>query len=258
MTLSRSFCFLAFVLSLVAAAPLAAEEKWGTLTGRIVVEGKVGPPAKIVADKDTEVCNKNPLVDEKAIVGPKGELKDALVWLRTENVPVAPEYDASAKADVVVDNKGCRFEPHVALYRVGQTLVIKNSDPISHNTKGVLLTNPEFNEMIPAGNEIKKTFDKPEGLPVTIGCNIHPWMGGRVLVRPNPYAAVTDADGKFTIKDLPAGKELEFQLWEEKPGNLKEAKNKVVKVDKKGRFKMTLKPGENDLGDITVSGALFK
>ena len=72
-----------------------------------------------------------------------------------------------------------------------------------------------------------------------------------VLVRHNPYAAVTDDDGNFTIKDLPAGKELEFQLWQEKSGYLKEAKNKDVKVDKKGRFKMNVKPGENNLGDFT-------
>ena len=80
----------------------------------------------------------------------------------------------------------------------------------------------------------------------------------RVLVRGNPYAAVTDADGNFTIKDLPAGQELEFQLWQEKPGFLKDAKNKEVKVDKKGRFKIKVKPGENDLGDFVVSASIFK
>ena len=147
---------------------------------------------------------------------------------------MAPEYEKTAKADVVVDNKDCRFEPHVSILRVGQTLVIKNSDPVGHNTQADALKNAPFNDLIPAGSEIKKNWTQAETLPVRIGCSIHTWMGGYVLVRPNPYAAVTDADGKFTIKDLPAGKELEFSLWQEKSGYLKNAKNKDVKVDSKG------------------------
>ena len=48
-----------------------------------------------------------------------------------------------------------------------------------------------------------------------VGCNIHPWMGAYIVARKDPYAAVSDKDGKFEIKDLPAGKELEFRLWQE-------------------------------------------
>ncbi len=187
-----------------------------------------------------------------------GGLKNALVYLKTDNVDVAPEYEKTAKDDVVLDNKTCRFEPHVSILRVGQPLVIKNSDTVGHNTKAEAFKNTSFNDIIPAGSEIKKTWDQAETLPVKIGCSIHTWMGGYILVRSDPYAAVTNADGKFTIKDLPAGKELDFQLWQEKSGYLKEAKNKDVKVDKKGRFKLKLKPGENDLGDIVVSPSIFK
>ncbi len=249
--------FLALTL-LAGLGPIAQGEDWGTLTGRIVYEGKAPAPTPAKVDKDQEVCNKVPVMDESLEVGPSGGLKNALVFLRSEKVDVAPEYNASAKADVVVDNHGCRFEPHVSILRTGQTLVIKNSDPVGHNTKADAFKNAPFNDLIPAGSEIKKNWDQAETLPVKIGCSIHTWMGGYVLVRPNPYAAVTDADGKFTIKDLPAGKELEFQLWQEKSGFLKDAKNKEAKVDKKGRFKLKLKPGDNDLGDITVSPSIFK
>jgi plastocyanin len=249
-------CSWAMLASLAAGAPSA---DWGTLSGRIVYDGTapISAPAKV--DKDQEVCNKFPLFEETIEVDPKGGLKNALVFLTTKrNVPVAPEYEATAKADVVIDNKGCRFEPHVSILRVGQTLVIKNSDPMGHNTKADATVNPSFNELIPAGSEIRKTWDKPENLPVTIGCSIHTWMGGRVLVRSNPYAAVTAADGNFTIQDLPAGQELEFTLWQEKAGYLKKAENKQVEVDKRGRFKLTLNPGQNNLGDFVVSPSIFK
>ena len=83
-------------------------------------------------------------------------------------------------------------------------------------------------------------------------------MGGYVIVRKDPYAAVSDKDGKFEIKDLPAGKELEFVLWQEKPGYLKNATFKGGKTDTRGRFKIKIKPGDNDLGDIKVNASMFK
>jgi hypothetical protein len=105
---------------------------------------------------------------------------------------------------------------------------------------------------------VKYKFGAEEGLPVQVGCNIHPWMGAWLVVRKDPYAAITDADGKFTIKDLPAGKELEFGLWQESSGYLKNAAYKGGKADARGRFKIKIKPGSNDLGDIKVSPAIFK
>jgi hypothetical protein len=93
---------------------------------------------------------------------------------------------------------------------------------------------------------------------VKVGCNIHPWMGAWLVVRSDPYAAVTDADGKFTIKDLPVGKELEFGLWQENSGYLKNAAYKGGKANAQGRFKIKLKAGDNDLGDIKVAPSVFK
>ena len=51
-----------------------------------------------------------------------------------KKVEIHPDYEAKLKEPVVLDNNGCAFHPHITLVRVGQTLVIKNSDPTGHNT----------------------------------------------------------------------------------------------------------------------------
>ncbi len=150
-------------------------------------------------------------------------MANAVVLLRTKDVKVHPDYEKDASGEVVLDNKNCRFEPHVSVCRLSQTLLLKNSDPTGHNSHLYPFNNVEINPILAAGGEpVKYKFTQEEAYPVKVGCNIHPWMGGLIVARKDPYAGVTDADGKFTIKDLPAGKELEFRLWHENPGQPEE------------------------------------
>jgi len=232
-------------------------EEWGTLTGRIVFDGKAPEPTPIDTAKDPN-C-KTALKTENLLVGPDGGLANAVIMLRTKNAKVHPDYAASDKDDVVLDNKDCRFEPHVAVVRLSQTLQLKNSDPTGHNSNLSPIQNPAINPILAAGAEpVPYKFSTEESIPVKVGCNIHPWMGAWVVARKDPYAAVTDKDGNFTIKNLPAGKELEFRLWQESAGYLKNAAFKGGKADARGTFKYKIKPGENNLGDIKVSGTIFK
>jgi len=251
--------FSSFVCLVVLAASAASAAELATLTGRFVYDGKAPAPVKLNADKDPQVCAAHPLFDESLLVDEKGGIANGIIMLKTKNVPVAPSYEATANAKVELDNKNCRFEPHVAVVRTTQTLQLKNSDPIGHNSKIDPFNNPGINPILAAGGEpIEQKFTLEEALPVKVGCNIHPWMGAWLVVRKDPYAAVSDKTGKFEIKDLPAGTELEFHAWQENPGHLKNATFKGGKTDAKGRFKIKLKPGVNDLGDIKVSGSLFK
>jgi hypothetical protein len=253
----RQFVILATLAVVPFCVASASAQEWATLTGRFVYDGKAPTPKDIDRSKDPNCKVK--LTEEDLLVDDKGGLANAVVTLRTKGVPVNPAYESSAKDVVELDNKNCRFEPHVVIVRTTQTLALKNSDPTGHNTNIASISNDAINPILAAGADpLMHKFAKPEVRPVKVGCNIHTWMGAWVIVRSDPYAAVSDKSGTFTIKDLPAGKDLEFNLWHEKAGYLKNASFKGGKSDTRGNFKIKLKPGDNDLGDIKVSGSIFK
>lgn len=252
---------LGILFSVVFAwGQLATADDWGNLSGRFIYGGSAPTPKAIKITKDPEVCSKHNLVEEQLVVGPSSGLANVIVFLRTAKPKVHPDYEKTAKDEKVLDNHNCRFVPHVQTVRTGQTLVIKNSDPTGHNTN-IASFNQAFNQSIPIKDQLTVVFKMEEKFPVPVNCNIHPWMSAYLVIRGNPYMTVSDEKGSFKIENLPVGKELEFQLWHETSGNVKGSGVKGVKgakVDSKGRFKIKIKPGENELGDITISPSVLK
>jgi plastocyanin len=244
---------------LLAAALPARGDDWGTLKGRFVLGGSVADPTALTVDKDVEICGKHKLVAEELVVGDDKGVANVVVFVRDKKVKVKPELEAAAKdAKPVLDNLNCRFEPHVLFVQAGQDLVIKNSDSVGHNSNIATVKNAPSNTLIPAGGEVIAKFTTDEAVPAQVTCNIHPWMKGWIVVRDNPYAAVSKADGSFEIADIPA-EEVELQFWHEKAGYIGEMtiENKKETV-KKGRMKKAIKAGDNDLGEIVLDAGLFK
>jgi hypothetical protein len=233
-------------------------EGWGTLTGRFVVVGTVPEPGELVISQDKPYCDpfkaSGDLRKETVIVSPKNELKNVVVYLARKPDRVHDDYKKAEAAEVVLDNHKCRFEPHIRPLRTTQTLRIKNSDTVGHNTKYDSFNSENvFNELIPAGSPgVTKRLPKEERYPTPYGCNVHPWMRGYLVLLSHPYMAVSGDDGNFEIKNLPAG-ELEFQFWHEVPGGLE------IGDWKRGRTKIVIKPGEaTDLGEIKVPAEKLK
>jgi hypothetical protein len=119
--------------------------------------------------------------------------------------------------------------------------------------------NTAFNQTIAAGSEVEYQLPEREQIPVPVACNIHPWMKAYVLVKDHPYSAVTDADGRFEIKNLPVG-EWEFVAWQEKAGYVSEVTvGGQSKTWEKGRFTVKIKSAaQTDLGEVVVAPGLFK
>ncbi|MEM8945615.1 MAG: hypothetical protein AAGD11_10570 [Planctomycetota bacterium] len=245
------------LLMLAASSPVVAAD-WGSLKGRLVFDGDAGTPEAINVNKDVEFCSKHKPVDERLTVGDDGGLSNVFVYLyvkKGKSVPVHPDMESPSEEAAVLDNNGCRFEPHAMTVRVGQEMQIKNSDTIAHNTNaGALLSNPSFNNTVPQNEPLSKVFEKTESYPSEFACNIHPWMKSYVLIRNNPYMAVTDSAGNFEIKNLPAGKH-EFIFWHGPNGNIKSLKVGGTKTSRKGRAKLQIPAGDTlDLGEVKVSG----
>jgi hypothetical protein len=99
--------------------------------------------------------------------------------------------------------------------REGQKLVAKNTAPVSHNLVIKGFKN-DYNRVISTGrSETFQLVAEPGAINLT--CGIHGWMKGFIWVFDNPYFAVTDADGKFEIKNAPSGP-VNLVVWQEEAG----------------------------------------
>ncbi len=196
-----------------AAAKPAASGNAGTINGRIGYDGSAPAPAKLEVNKDTAVCAKTEKTSEKLLVSGDGGLANAVVYLKT-----AP---AGAKAEVpaqnpLIDQLGCRYEPHVLLVPAGTTIDIKNSDGILHNLHTYSSDNPAFNAAQPKFKKIiRKKLDKAEFIRLT--CDVHGWMEAWIVVHNHPFFALTGADGSFELTGVPPG-DYEVGIWHESLG----------------------------------------
>lgn len=210
--------------------------EWGTIEGQFVIDGKVEVPElfkkgnAVVAAK-AATCAAQAIPDDSLIVNPKNNgVANVFIFLHKAPADIHPDLKAVPTAKVVLDQPGCRFTPRASVLRVGQPLNCINTDMEGHNLHTHPVAGNELNQSIAAGDKMGKdvTFELPDTFPVKVACDIHPWMQTYVLVKDHPYGAVTDADGKFKIENLPVG-EHTFRVWHERQGWLnREYKVKVV------------------------------
>jgi hypothetical protein len=225
----------------------------GSLQIKFTLDGQAPKPAALPVG-GVAFCGPKMVVDESLVVGPKNEIQNIVVWMLTTKDIKAPESEPAMKAlakEAKVDNLGCRYEPRITLLHTSQQLVVGNPDPIGHNTKGDLFANPPFNELIPAGASANFKFGKTESRPMPLSCAIHPWMGGYLLIRDNPFFGVSNAQGVLTIPHIPGGK-YTFVIWHEKCGYVPRATlGGKTQEWKTGRMEATI-AGDTDLGEIKI------
>jgi len=194
---------LLLALGLFAAAQIASA---GDITGTITLKGTPPAAKEITPIKDDPNCAAlypGALPKTKFyVVGANGELADVIVSLKG----ISGQSTGASAAPVTIDQKGALYSPQILAIQTGQKLIVKNSDAFVHNVHTKPTANPESNQVqMGGGPDLTYTFDKPEPF-LKFQCDVHPWMFAWVSVFDHPYFAVSGADGKFTIKNVPAGK----------------------------------------------------
>jgi hypothetical protein len=242
----------------VLAAAVSGQPQTGTIKGRLVWGDENVPASKVLiekgkSEKDGDLCAKDETIYSRdLVIDPKSKgVAYAFAYL------VRPKGDSSTlvkdlvakKPQVVLDQKGCEFQPYALPFHKDQELVIQSSDSKSHNVRYAGFNNTGINRTVaPNGKlEVKLVADR---LPMELHCDIHPWMKGYLMVFDHPFFTTTAADGSFEITGIPPG-EQNFVVWQNKVGYVTAGLARGMAV--------MVRPGEvTDVGEIKLDPAKVK
>jgi plastocyanin len=205
----------------------------GNITGKVTFEGTPPVPAQIKVDSDPACAKEHPngLVANTLVVD-NGGLENVFVYVKDG---LGDYYFETPTTPVTLDQKGCRYTPHVFGVRAGQPVEIVNSDPTLHNVNAMAKVNRPFNMgQAIQGMKSQKTFATPEVM-VHIKCDVHNWMNAYAGVLNHPYFAVTANGGSFELKGLPPGT-YTVEAWHEKLGTQTQSVTVGSKEDKAINF----------------------
>jgi hypothetical protein len=184
----------------------------GTIAGTVKWTGAVPKIPSVVINKDPEICDpqaqkKRDL--ERLIIASGGGVANTVVFLKDISKGKAMDLPEGRQ---FLNQKTCRYEPHVLLVPGNGTLQLKSSDPILHTVH--MSGASDYNLPFPFANQtVTRTMNR-EGL-VDLRCNAgHVWMNAEMLVVNHPYYAVTDEDGNFKLTNVPPG-DYEIEAWHE-------------------------------------------
>ncbi|MGQ0563400.1 MAG: carboxypeptidase regulatory-like domain-containing protein [Gemmatimonadota bacterium] len=186
----------------------------GTINGTVDFTGT--PPENAPIDMSEEpTCAEQHEGGARAetVVANNGKLENVFVYIKEG---LSRSFPAPAE-NVVIDQVGCVYTPHVTGVMVGQGLVFKNSDGLAHNVKAQPSENRSFNISQPTSmSSSPQKFSSAE-IMVPVQCDIHGWMQSYVGVVDHPYFAVSGDDGSFTLTNVPPGT-YTVEAWHEKYG----------------------------------------
>ncbi len=178
----------------------------GSVSGTIRFDGKAPTPIEIDMAQDP-ACSEGPKIPNmtEQYVVHDGRLANVFLYVKDG---LSNRIYMPTKAPVVLDQKGCRYIPHVIGAMVGQPVEFRNSDRTMHNV-----------HIVPPGSDDRSGFDisqppmagteqhvfRHAGLMIPVRCNNHPWMEAFLNVVKNPFFAVSNTDGTYEIQGLPPG-----------------------------------------------------
>lgn len=212
-------CGQAAVAAILLALPVCGQNyqvinvsNGGTITGTVKWNGSTPHSPSVVITKDSQICDPEGRKTrdlERLVIGPEGGVANTVVYLkdvtRGKAMDLAPQRQS-------LDQRHCRYEPHILLVPANAKLQMKSSDAVLHTVHmdGAATYNLPF----PFPNQMVEREMNATGL-VNLKCNGgHTWMNAEMLVVAHPYYAVTDESGRFDLTNVPPG-EYEIVAWHE-------------------------------------------
>ncbi|MCU1304825.1 MAG: hypothetical protein JWQ87_5109 [Candidatus Sulfotelmatobacter sp.] len=184
----------------------------GTISGTIKWSGAVPHALEFPVTKDPQICDpqgKKNVSLERLVIGPDGGVANTIVYLKNISAGKALELPEQRRH---LDQRRCRYVPHILLVPQKADLQMQSSDATLHtiHMDGAATYNLPF----PFPNQISSRSMSTPGL-VNLRCNGgHVWMNAEMMVVPHPYYAVTDESGRFEFTSVPPGT-YQIVAWHE-------------------------------------------
>lgn len=202
--------------------PARAAEN-GVITGTVRLKGAPPATSKVFPAFDLDVCGDRARATQVLLFGTNQTVRDAIVYLEAVN----DKSKQTNGTEVVLDQRDCEFVPRVQIAHSGAPLILRNSDPVLHVVRIEALSGTNepvtlLNVATPYAGFEKKfqlaNFREPTLLKAA-SSNGHDWMAAYIAVMPHPWAAITDENGGFVLRDVPAGAH-KLYAWHEVLGTL--------------------------------------
>jgi hypothetical protein len=211
-------------LVVVTSVVVNAENEEGVISGVVRLVGPVPSIPTVLPQTDFDACGDEARPTQSLLLGAGQAVRDVIIYM-DGNMPTG-NFVAKTNA-VMLDQRNCEFVPRIQIARSGVPLILKNSDPVLHVVQIASMSGTNgphtFLKIATPYAGYEKAFQlanfrEPTLLQVNSN-NGHEWMAAYIAVMPHPWAALTDENGRFTLRNVPAGTH-KIYAWHEVLGTL--------------------------------------
>jgi hypothetical protein len=218
--MSQALKIAVFLLWLVVAVEASAQTGYqvvqftqaGTISGTVKWSGPLPHIPSFPIDKDPLVCDPDSRKTrdlDRLIVGAQNGVANTVVFLKDISRGKAMYIPEPRRS---LDQKQCRYEPHILLVPENGPLQLKSSDAVLHTVH--MDGAASYNLPFPFTDRTVTRTMPTAGL-VNVRCNGgHAWMNAEIMVVSHPYYTVTDENGDFELAEVPPG-HYQVVAWHE-------------------------------------------